>query len=191
MSALPPKADICSAQGHVCFGPKADMEPFRPQALICSLTVEDVVSRQRAANALKCKIADRFNRYVILNSHQHAGANQNLPGLGFVAKPRCDVGYRPDGGIIEAPFKTDCAERGKSVRNAYAKPNLVPKFAPLLNQSFDGRSHFNRHQYGLESGVIDRNWVIEDHHHPITSIAFKCAAILVYDPTNRRMVFPQ
>jgi hypothetical protein len=25
MSALPPKADICSALAHVCFGPMADM----------------------------------------------------------------------------------------------------------------------------------------------------------------------
>jgi hypothetical protein len=25
MSALPPKADMCGAQAHVCFGPKADM----------------------------------------------------------------------------------------------------------------------------------------------------------------------
>ena len=25
MSALPPIADMCSAIGHVCFGPKADM----------------------------------------------------------------------------------------------------------------------------------------------------------------------
>jgi hypothetical protein len=24
MSALPPKADMCSARAHVCFGPKAD-----------------------------------------------------------------------------------------------------------------------------------------------------------------------
>jgi hypothetical protein len=25
MSALPPKADMCSALAHVCFGPKADI----------------------------------------------------------------------------------------------------------------------------------------------------------------------
>jgi hypothetical protein len=25
MSALPPKADVCSARDDVCFGPKADM----------------------------------------------------------------------------------------------------------------------------------------------------------------------
>src|SRR5262249_38776536 len=191
MSALPPKADICSAQANVRFGPKADIEPFRPQALICSLVVEDVVSRQRAANALKCKIADRFNRYVLLYGHQHAGANQDLSGLGFVAQPRRNIGYRSDGGIIEAPLKADSAERRKSMRDPNAEANVVPKLTPLLNQSFDGRSHFNRHQYCLESGVIDRNWVIEDHHHPITSIAFKRAAIRVYDLTNGRMVFTQ
>jgi hypothetical protein len=26
MSALPPKADMCGANRHVCFGPKADMD---------------------------------------------------------------------------------------------------------------------------------------------------------------------
>ena len=28
MSALPPKADMCSALPDVCFGPKADMMPI-------------------------------------------------------------------------------------------------------------------------------------------------------------------
>ena len=28
MSALPPKADMCSAVVHVCFGPEADIAPF-------------------------------------------------------------------------------------------------------------------------------------------------------------------
>src|SRR5262245_44275706 len=28
MSALPPKADMCSALAHVCFGPKADISSF-------------------------------------------------------------------------------------------------------------------------------------------------------------------
>jgi hypothetical protein len=27
MSALPPKADMCSAPAHVCFGPEADISP--------------------------------------------------------------------------------------------------------------------------------------------------------------------
>jgi hypothetical protein len=28
MSALPPKADMCGALGHVCFGPKADIARY-------------------------------------------------------------------------------------------------------------------------------------------------------------------
>jgi hypothetical protein len=33
MSALPPKADMCSAKAHVCFGPKADI------ALVTAFTI--------------------------------------------------------------------------------------------------------------------------------------------------------
>ena len=75
--------------------------------------------------------------------------------------------------------------------NPNAEANVVAKFTPLLNHISYSPSHINRHQYGLEGGVIYRNWVIEHHHHPVTSIAFKRAAILVYDLTNRRMVFTQ
>jgi hypothetical protein len=117
MSALPPKADMCGAARDVCFGPKADMEPFCRRALICSSIAYHVVSHHRAADALKRKIADCLNRYVLLNCHQNTRANQYLPGLSFVAKPRSDVGYRSDGGIIEASLKADGAKRGKSVRN--------------------------------------------------------------------------
>ena len=38
MSALPPKADMCSAKGHVRFGPIADISvKARPQKLLASL----------------------------------------------------------------------------------------------------------------------------------------------------------
>ena len=114
MSALPPKADMCSARVYVCFGPIADMEPFHP-ALTCGLSVEHVVSRQRAANALKCKIADLFNRYVLLDGHQDTRANQDLPGLGFVAKPGCNIGHCANRGIVKSAFKANRAECGKSM----------------------------------------------------------------------------
>ena len=50
---------------------------------------------------------------------------EHLPGLGFVAKPRRNIGYRSDGGIIETSLKANGAERGKSVRNPNAKPNFM------------------------------------------------------------------
>src|SRR5262249_3809263 len=145
----------------------------------------------RTANALECKITDGFDRYVFLNGHQDTGANQDLPRFGFIAKSRRNIRYRSDSGVVEAALKSNRAERGKSVRNANAEANVMPKLAPLLNQHTYSRSHFNRHQYGLEGGVIYGNGVIEHDHHPVTSVAFKRAAILVYDVTNRSMVFTQ
>src|SRR5262245_26335916 len=64
-----------------------------------------IVGRQRAANALECKIADWFNCYVLLDCHQDTGANQDLPRLGFIAKPRCNVGHGANRGIIKSTFK--------------------------------------------------------------------------------------
>ena len=39
-----------------------------------------------------------------------------MTGLGFIAETRGDVGYGADGSIVEAPLKSDGAERGKAVR---------------------------------------------------------------------------
>jgi hypothetical protein len=36
MSALPPKADMCSAIAHVRFGPKADIALYRVNGNICA-----------------------------------------------------------------------------------------------------------------------------------------------------------
>jgi hypothetical protein len=47
--------------------------------------------------------------------------------------PIGDVGNRSDGGIVEAPFKPYCAERGKAVRDS-DKSNLTSKAA--LNRAF-------------------------------------------------------
>src|SRR5512139_2667891 len=115
-----------------------------PEDLICGLSVQHIVSRQWAANALECKIADWFNRYLLLDCHQDTRANQDLPGLGFITKPRCDIGNRSNGGIIKASFKADRAKRGKSVRDPNAEADVVSNFTPLRTQLSDRRSHINR-----------------------------------------------
>jgi hypothetical protein len=111
-----------------------------------------------------------------------------LPWLRFIAKPRGHIGYRPDGGIIEATLEADGAERGKAVRNADAETNLVPEAAPGRRQSSDCVTHFKRHEYSLESRVLYWHWIIEDHHHAVTGIAFKRAVVFDDFLANRRMV---
>jgi hypothetical protein len=40
------------------------------------------------------------------------------------------VGYRADGGVVEASFKPNCSERSEAVRNPDPEANLVPEAAP-------------------------------------------------------------
>ena len=93
-----------------------------------------IVGRHRATDALKRKIANWFDVYSIFNRHQDTRTNQDLPRLGFVAKPRRDIGYRSDGGVIETSLKANGAERRKSVRNTDAKAKLMSQPTPFLSQ---------------------------------------------------------
>jgi hypothetical protein len=95
------------------------------------------VSRQRPPDPLERELPNRLDCHGVLNSHQHAGANEDLPWFGFIAKPRCDIGHRPNRGIVEASLKADGAERRKTVGDADAEANVVSKPTPLLGQRSD------------------------------------------------------
>jgi hypothetical protein len=76
---------------------------------------DNIVGGDGSANALEFKLPNRLDNDGVFDRHQNTRANQNLTGLGFVAKPGCDIGHRPDGGIIEPSFEANGAERGISV----------------------------------------------------------------------------
>src|SRR5262245_15561344 len=107
MSALGQKRTLCS------------------QSDFCRYGGEYVVGRQGPTDTCELKFANGFDAYCILDRHQDPRTNEDLPGLGFVAQPRGDIGYRSDGGVIETSFKANGAKRGKAVRNADAKTDFV------------------------------------------------------------------
>ena len=72
-----------------------------------------------------------------------------------------------------------------------AKAKLVSQPTPFLCQRLNRASHFKRGLHGLQGGIWDRNRVIEEHHHPISSIMFKRAAIFDNYLANCRMVITQ
>jgi hypothetical protein len=74
-----------------------------------------------SANALEFELPNRLHGDGFFDRHQNARANQNLTGLSFVAKPRCDVRHRPDGGVVEASLETNRAERGISVYRSQSR----------------------------------------------------------------------
>ena len=114
-----------------------------------------------------------------------------MPWLGLIAKPRGNVGYRPDGGIVEAALEADGAKRGKPVRYADAEANVVPPPTPRFRQGSDCVTHFKRHEHGLERRVLYRHRIIEDHHHAVTGVPFERAVVLDDDFADGRMVVAQ
>src|SRR5215510_10628320 len=120
-----------------------------PRSDFCRYGGENVVGRQGPTDAFGLKFANRFDAYGILHRHQDPRTNEDLPGLGFVAKPRRDIGYRSDGGVIETSLKTNGAERRKSVRDTDAKAKLMPQPTPFLSQRFNRHAHLKRSLHGL------------------------------------------
>jgi hypothetical protein len=99
-----------------------------------------IVRRQWPPDPLQLELTDRLDLNGVLDLHQHAPANENLTGLGLVAKPRGDVRHRANGGVVEPALEADGAERGEAVRYPDAEadfvaPRSLPKSSPC-------RAHF-------------------------------------------------
>ena len=105
-----------------------------------------IIRRQRSPDPLQLELADWLDLYGVLDFHQYPRTDENLSWLGFVAKPRGDVGNGADGGVVEAPLITNRAERGEAVRNADAETNVVPEAAPGRRRGSDGVTQFKRHE---------------------------------------------
>ncbi len=65
------------------FGLRSDITP--PPAFVL-ISGKYIVSRYGTTDALECKLTYWVDGYGILDRHQDARANQDLTGLGFVAK---------------------------------------------------------------------------------------------------------
>src|SRR5215831_10045939 len=53
---------------------------------------DHIIRRQRPPDPLQLELADRLDLHGVLDLRQHASTNKDLSGLGFIAKPRGDIG---------------------------------------------------------------------------------------------------
>ena len=70
------------------------------------------------------------------------------------------------------------------------KPMSCPTDA-TFRQGSDCVTHFERHEHSLKRRVLDRHWIIEDHHHAVASVAFKRAVVFDDDFADSRMIVAQ
>jgi hypothetical protein len=57
-----------------------------------------------------------------------------LARFGLIAKPRGNIGHRPDGGVVKASLEADGPERSKPVRYADTKAKVVPPTTPPIGK---------------------------------------------------------
>src|SRR5262249_6157218 len=91
---------------------------WRTSLRVRSRGSQDVISLDWAANPLQWKLADRFDRYSLVNLQQNARADEDLTRLRLIAKTRRDIGYCANRGIVEAALKPNGAECREAMCNA-------------------------------------------------------------------------
>ena len=137
-----------------------------------------IVSRQGPPDPLEHKLTHRLDLHSSLDLHQHSRADEDLTRLCLIAQPRGDVGYRPDGGVVEASLEADGAERREPVRYANTEANVVSQATPRFGQRSNGVTHFKRHEHRLKRRVLYWHWIIKDHHHAVPGVPFERAVVL-------------
>jgi hypothetical protein len=106
---------------------------------------------QRTSDTLERELAHRLDCHRILDRHQHARADQDLTGFGFVAQARGHVGYSADSGIVEAPLEADCVRkydlrcRGVIILDVLADAGTLT--GRILRPVCDIGHYFGRHRY--------------------------------------------
>ena len=70
-----------------------------------------------------------------LDGGLHLAVDQDLAVGGFAAQARREVDHGADGGIVEAPFEADAAERGVALGDADAEAELMAVLAPFARRA--------------------------------------------------------
>jgi hypothetical protein len=104
-----------------------------------------IVRRQWPPDPLQLELAHGLDLHGVLDLRQYSRADEDLTRVGLIAKARGNIGYGPDSGIIEPPFKSNGAERGKPVRYADAEANVMPPPTPRFRYGSDCVTHFEGH----------------------------------------------
>src|SRR6266704_3621055 len=86
---------------------------------------QDLHREHRMIEALQVQLFERVAFDPALDHAEHAPANHDLVGLGFVAQPRGEVGDAADRGVFEPLLETDLAQRRIAERDADAEAEAV------------------------------------------------------------------
>src|SRR5262245_28083082 len=145
MSALPPKADICGALTHVCFGPRADIEGLgmRRSALLelSGMELHEVAHiRRRFADEL----AHGVGHAVVTPLPRQLGHGRKMPDDVF-RKPHLTKAFAPrrewDVAISDGPAERLGEDTRIVVQISRFRPRQIVDFSDMRCRSVEGHRY--------------------------------------------------
>ena len=154
--------------------------------MLTSFIRRNVVDAYRPAESLGLHVADLFGDGHVLDGGENAVGDQHLPGPGVRAQPRGEIRDAADGGVVEAAFEADPAERRVTLGDPLPESEVVAPPTPPDGQLAHRIADPQRHPDGALGGVVVRNRVVEEHHHPVAGEPLERALVFVDQRTHRR-----
>jgi hypothetical protein len=77
------------------------------------------------------------------------------------------------------------------MRYADTEAKVVSPTTPPLCQRSNCLTHLKGHEHRLKRRVLNRHWIVEDHHHAVASVAFEGAVVFDDDFADGGMVVAQ
>src|SRR5437868_2646464 len=136
--------------------------------------------------ALELERADGIElEYAVERGHGLA-VGEDLAGLRLGTEARGEVGDVADGGVVPAAFEADRAERGVALRDADARAELAAAaLVAVLADRQGGFLHGERGLHGVLGRLLERQGVVEEHHHRVAGEALDRALVLERDLAER------
>ena len=98
------------------------------QALVFKPTTLNVGTGRRSPFSVRTPTSSRFDH--VLDGAGDTRRHEDLAALGLAAQARREVRDRADGAVVPAPLEPDGADRGVTLGDADAEPEVVTALAP-------------------------------------------------------------
>src|SRR5207249_1954902 len=140
---------------------------------------------------LERQLPDRAGLDLRLDGGLYPLRQQDLPGLRLRREALGEDDAVPDAAVVVPAFEADASERRVPGRDACAEAELVALLLPAAREVAKTLAHRAGHGHRLQLMAVDRERVVEPHHHPVSGEVLERAAMRDDELAHRLLVLPQ
>src|SRR5258706_5627713 len=122
--------------------------------------------RHRLGESLEVEGAKRVELREALERRHGFAVGKDLAALRLGAEARGKIGDVADGRVVLPALEADRAQRGETLRDAHAEPELeAAALVPVSGDRREGGDHFQRRAHRLLGGPLAPHRIVLKNHH--------------------------